>query len=318
MGRTKGKSKTIFGRLTAGLSSLGLWAVGPGRSLLLGVLAAALLATAVTMMWREVGEQVLSSDDYIVSAEDLDITALPPWIHTDIAAQAFECLQTSGGRLSIMDDDAVERVAKAFSLHPWVKRVLRVSKHHPARIRVELEYRRPACMVMVKAADGSDGLCPVDTQGVYLPTADFSSPEARRYPWLTGFHTTAPAGGAGHHWGDERVVGAAEIAAAFLEDWTKLGLERIEPVVPERSAYQGVYDYLLFTRGGTKIIWGRPPGSELPSEAAAADKIARLKEFAEVRGSLDGSQPRLPIDVRDRDGLRLRDRMANDFFPNYR
>lgn len=318
MAKTKGKSKGIIGRLTAWLSGFSVWAVGPGRSLLLGGLAIVLLAGAVTAMWREVGEQVLSSHDYIVAAEDLDIGELPPWIHSDITSQAFECLQTSGGRISIMDNDAVERVAKAFSLHPWVKRVVKVSKHHPAKIRVELEYRRPACMVVVKMADGSDGLCPVDTQGVYLPTADFSSVEARRYPWLTGFRTSAPAGGAGHHWGDERVVGAAEIAAAFQDDWTKLGLERIEPVTPERTAYQGVYDYLLFTRGGTKIIWGRPPGSELPSEAAAADKIAKLKEFAEVRGSLDSSNPRLPIDARGREGIRLLDRMANDLLPDYR
>jgi hypothetical protein len=118
-------------------------------------------------------------------------------------------------------------------------------------------------------------------------------------------------GKAGEPWGDERVVGAAEIAAAFgLENWKKLGLKYIEPDKPQRSAYHSVYEYVLLTRGATKIIWGRPPGSELPSEAPAADKITRLKEFADVRGSLDGSEPRMPLDVRNRGGLQVLKSMA--------
>ena len=70
-----------------------------------------------------------------------------------------------------------------------------------------------------------------------------------------------------------------------------------------------------FTRGGTKIIWGRPPGSELPSEAQAADKIAWLREFVEVRGSLDGSEQ--PHDCRwtfrNREGVaKSVERLANE------
>ena len=316
MVRKRKKKKIVFGRLTSGMSRLGGLAMGPARSLVLGGLAVGLFVGAAAVTWHKVADRVLSSDDYIVRAEGLDITPQPPWIHADIAGQAFEFLRSTDRRLSIMDDDATERVAGAFSLHPWVKRVTSVSKHHPARVKIELEYRKPVCMVMVKTADGTDGLDPVDVEGVFLPTADFSSVEARAYPWLTGFHATAPAGGAGNHWGDERVVGAAEIAAAFADDWKKLKLDRIEPADPGRSAYRGVYSYTLFTHGGTKIIWGRPPGSELPSEAPAADKIARLKELAEVRGSLDGSRPRSPIDVRSRDGLRLLDQMAMEKPPD--
>ena len=312
MARIKKKKRTVFGRLASGMLRLGALAVGPARSLILGSLVIGLLAGAATVTWHKVADRALSSDDYIVSAKSLHITQRPPWIHSDIAGQAFECLRSTGRRqLSIMDNDATQRVAQAFSLHPWVRRVLRVSKHHPARIKVELEYRRPVCMVVVKQTEKATWRRAVDVEGVLLPTiADFSSVEARAYPWLTGFHATEPAGGPGNHWGDERVVGAAEIAAAFADDWKKLKLDRIEPADPGRSAYRGVYSYTLFTHGGTKIIWGRPPGSELPSEAPAADKIARLKELAEVRGSLDGSQPRRPIDVRSREGLKLLERMA--------
>ena len=310
MARAKANKKGLA-RLASGLAGMGALAVGPARSMALCVLAVAALVGAASFIWFSVSERVLSSDDYIVAADDLEITPLPPWIRTKIAQQAFEHLTAAGGRLSIMPDDLTERVAQAFSLHPWVQRVVRVSKHHPARIEVELEYRRPVCMVMVGMSDGSKGLYPVDMHGIFLPTADFTSVEAGQYPCLdlVGIDT-APLGGVGEHWGDERVAGAAEIAAAFGPDWQNLGLKRIAPETPQRSAYHSVYGYVLFTRGGTKIIWGRPPGSELPSEAPAADKIARLKEFAQVRGSLDGSHSREPLDVSDRDGLRVLKQVA--------
>lgn len=308
--KTKKKKKGI-GRLTSGLANMGALAIGPARSLVLGAFMVGLLAVATVSTWNSVSQRVLSSNDYIVTAADLEITQLPPWIRSKIADQAFEHLTASGGQLSIMDDDVTERVAQAFSLHPWVQRVKKVSKHHPARVVVELEYRQPVCMVMVNTPDGTKGLYPVDAHGVFLPTADFTPVEASLYPCLdlVGIDT-APVGGVGEHWGDERVSGAAEIAKAFGNDWKKLDLKQIKPDTPQRSAYHSVYAYVIFTRGGTKILWGRPPGSELPSEAPAADKIARLKEFAEVRGSLDGSEPRMPLDVRNRDGLRVMQRMA--------
>ena len=278
--------------------------------MVISVLAIAALLGVATLTWHSISLRVLSSDDYIVAAEDLETTQLPPWIRSEIIHQAFELLTASGGRLSIMDDDVTERVAQAFSLHPWVQRVVGVSKHHPARIVVDLEYRRPVCMVMFRLSDGKKGMYPVDTRGIVLPP-DFTELEASKYPCLDLVDIgTAPVGGVGEHWGDERVAGAAEIAGAFGADWNKLELKLIKSDKPARSAYHSVYAYVLFTHGGTKILWGRPPGSEFPNEAAAADKIAWLKEFAEVRGSLDGSQPRMPLDVRNRQGLEVLDRVA--------
>ena len=313
MARSKAKKKKGLARLTASLAGIGALAIGPARSMVLGVLAIGILVGMATLTWQSVSERVLSSGDYIVAADDLEITPLPPWIRTKVANQVFEILTASGGQMSIMDDNVTERVAQAFSLHPWVESVVRVSKHHPALINVELEYRKPVCMVMVRGS-GSDknGLYPVDVHGILLPGIDdFTQVEASQYPCLDPVEQlTAPTVALGEHWGDERVVGAAEIAGAFGPDWQKLQLKRIAPETAQRSAYPGVFSYVLFTRGGTKIIWGRPPGSELPSEARAADKIAWLKEFVEVRGSLDGSEHRMLLDVRNRKGLEERERLA--------
>ena len=97
--------------------------------------------------------------------------------------------------LNLLDPQVTVRVAQAFATHSWVKTVRRVRKHHPARIQVDLEYRRPAAMVEVDLA-GEKGLLPVDETGVLLPPSDFSPDQAKEYPRIGIGHTT-PAGPVG-------------------------------------------------------------------------------------------------------------------------
>jgi len=73
---------------------------------------------------------------------------LPEWIHCDLRAEIFRSAALDGP-LSIMDEDLAERIAVACALHPWVARVRSVRKYHPARVVVELDYRRPVLMVEV-------------------------------------------------------------------------------------------------------------------------------------------------------------------------
>ena len=76
---------------------------------------------------------------------------------------------STGAPLSILDDGLVERIHSVFSLHPWVAKVQRVTKSHPAHVEVEIVYRRPVAMVEVPG-----GWYPVDVEGVLLPINDFS------------------------------------------------------------------------------------------------------------------------------------------------
>ena len=116
-------------------------------------------------------------------------------------------------RSGVLDDNLPERVAHAFSLHPWVAKVGLVRRLSPARLEVELVYRRPVCMVEVR-----EGPLPVDGQGVLLPSDDFSPVEKEHYPRLTGIDTM-PMGPVGQRWGDGRVVGGAELPP----HWARLG-----------------------------------------------------------------------------------------------
>lgn len=283
--RKKGKPAARLGKLISFLR-------GPARPfVLVGLLAAGLLGGWYAA-WLQVRGPVLSSDQYVVGPQDVRITPLPEWIHRDIRFEVFRNASLDRP-LSIMDEDLTERIANAFSLHAWVAKVVRVSKQHPAQVNVELIYRRPVCMVEVQG-----NLLPVDVYGVLLPNGpdDFSAVEKSRYPRLIGIDGV-PVGMTGECWGDARVVGGAEIAAALGDVWKELDLWKIIPSDPAASGAAGEHTYRLLTRGGTQILWGRAPGADAPGELPAAEKVARLRTYAAEHGTLEGGGPAKELDI---------------------
>jgi hypothetical protein len=281
--------------------------VGPGRVLALAMVVVGAIGGVWFLVWQKVGAEVLASDPYQVTAESFDITPLPEWIGSDPRKQVFDSLAL-GGPVSIMDDNAVRRVADAFKVHPWVDRVISVTKHHPSRIRVELTYRRPVCMVQM-ASDPTKAL-KVDARGVWLPRNDREVLEPRQYPLVVNVDSQ-PVGGLGMPWGDQRVVEAAAIAAAFGDSWRELDLDRIMPVGDVATGSRVEYVYELFTHRGTRILWGRPPGAKAAGEAPAEEKIARLREYAAAHGGLEGGQGGQLIDVRPAGGLQALDAVTS-------
>lgn len=267
-----------------------------GRWLLVAIMFAGIVAVGWRIVWNRVSEHVLTDDDYRVTPEKIAISSLPPWIHCDLKAEVMRDASLERS-LSLLDEDLTKRLANAFSLHPWVAKVVRVSKHHPARVEVQLIYRQPVAMVEV-----SGGLLPVDEAGVLLPSADFSPAQAKQYPRISRVESH-PSGPVGTNWGDATVAGGAKIASAVADRWKKLRLYRIlAPVHTIADEHVDRYTYELTTHAGTRLLWGRPPGNEPTGEPKASEKVARLEAIAERDGSLDGkSGPRI-IDLRTADG----------------
>lgn len=254
------------------------------------------LSFVVAALWRQYGSTVVH--EHRISAATIEITPPPAWIRTDVRQEAIVSGSLSG--LSIREEDLTLRVAEAFRVHSWVAKVKRVSKKHPDRVVVQLEYREPVAMVEVR-----DGLYPIDIHGVLLPTADFSAEAARKYPRVAAADAT-PMSPPGAPWGDERIHDGAIIAAALGPYWEQLGLYRI-------LAFDGITDargrrgivFRLSTRKRTMIIWGHAPGKESPAEPPAEKKIARLLEVAKTQGSLDSIGPGEAIDLRDAEKIEI-------------
>ncbi len=256
---------------------------GPGRTMALALVMVSLFGSAWYWGWQQVRGDVVASTAYTLSPEDIVVTDRPSWMSFDISERVFrggDLQQT----LSIMDPNLNERIATAFSLRPWVAKVNRVSKRYPASVMVDLDYRHPVCMVHT-----GDGVIPIDVEGNALPQWDIPLSEVDRYPRLdwdsSGLST--PRGPAGEQWGDPRIVGAAEIAAALGDRWKSYRLQRIEPVLPDTKRI-GDTVYKLYTQSGSTVIWGRAPSMAVPGLPTTAEKLAYLDREIEEHGTLEG------------------------------
>ena len=295
------KKRNSSSAVSTRLRGLSVWLWGAGRPVLILLVVVGLLGGGSYVAWQKVKSRVLGLPEYRVGPEQVEITRQPDWIHTDIRQDVFRD-PTLDGPLSLMEDDLTKRIAKAFSRHPWVARVGQVTKHHPALVKVPLVYRKPVCMVEV--AETPKGRYAVDAEGVVLPIEDFTSVEATHYPRLVGVDRK-PSVPAGQRWGgNAKVIGGAEIAAALAPVRDAMKLDRIAAVVenasnaPGRRAMEPVF--FVFTRAGTRIIWGYAPGANVPGEASAEKKVARLKQYFAENDTFDApnNQPGEDIDIR--------------------
>ncbi len=301
----------------AGTGGLFAWLLGPGRTALIGVTAFLVLGGGLVLAWLSLKDRILATPDHLLDPGQIEITPPPDWIHSDICAEVLRD-PTLDGRLSILDDGLAERIARAFARHPWVAKVVRVEPLYPSAVRVELEYRRPVCMVEVPG-----GLLPVDANAVLLPEGDFSPVEKTRYPLLTGV-AQMPIEPPGSRWPDAKIIGGAEIAAAIGPAWETMRLHQIVPLASDPAAAavgggasrrNGIVGgdssrrsasfrsaepfFELVTGSGTQILWGYAPGAGAIGELPAAEKVARLKLYLAKNDTFDGRDGRRQVlDVR--------------------
>lgn len=248
-----------------------------------------LVFTAVVIisafLWQEYREELVSQSQFRLKAENLNlVTPQPKWIRSDVKQNAI-----TRGRLHdalILDHDLGLRIQKSFLGSPWVKDVLLVNKSSARHsgINVSLAYREPVAMVIVDGPKYNmptpEGLIPVDVEGFPLPGNEFDQNEANSsYPKISNIRSD-PVGGDGQIWGDQLVVHAAQIAKLLRDRWKELGFRKL--IAPNSdSGAHGLF--LIEAHDGREIIWGSPPNQEVSDEAHFSVKLARLKEFSQLR-----------------------------------
>lgn len=195
--------------------------------------------------------------------------------------------------LPLLDPQLPQRLAMAFAAHPWVAQVVEVRNQSLALVTVTLQYRRAVALVEVP-----DGLYAVDPQGTLLPPQDFSAADAQDYLLIRGIKSV-PNGPAGKPWGDPAVTAAAALADFLGPRWKELQLTAI--VAPRITSVQTKPQDVLLeleTEGGSRIQWGRPPGSTYPGELEATQKVGRLDKYLREFGSYHVPQGPYAIDIR--------------------
>jgi hypothetical protein len=259
-----------------------------GPVLALAVVAAT--CVGLIFAWQQWGVPSTAGPDYRISLAAIHVTPQPSWIHADVRADVVRTGNLEG--LNLRDPKLTEQVARAFALHPWVARVERVAKRYPAAIDVKLQYRRPVAAVeIVHRAEGK--LLYVDAEGVLLPTEDFSTNQVKDFLRIAS-GGSLPAGLYGSPWGDERIAGAAQIAALWGERFREAGLYRI---VANQTSSGGI-EYELRTSGLTRIVWGKAPGRESSREPSPEQKISALLAHVADKGPLDRPEGDRVLDLR--------------------
>lgn len=262
---------------------------GTSRVVYMAVLAVVLILAA-HQLWRRHAGQVLADRQYVLTADRIELTHVPPWIRADLPARAVRDGSLAG--LNLTQPNLTVRVADAFAMQPWVSRVNRVKKKY-GRVVVDLDYRRPVAMVWVTDPKGQPGLFPVDSEGRLLPPGDFDREQVTKdylqvevrgaEPW--------PADQAGSTWGDDRIHGAARLATVLLDCWKSLGLSRIVVIDRYRSdGSKAPPAYQLLARSGAVVAWGSAPGEEASGEPSPSQKIARLRKEVKQQGQLPPGQ----------------------------
>jgi len=254
------------------------------------VIAAAI--GAAIYAWQRWGHSVAESPEYFVTAQQIEVTPQPAWIHSNVKAEALRSASIS--RLDLRSRQLVEQVAHAFALHPWVAKVIRVEKHYPAQVKVELQYRRPVLVVKLDLPDQKNLLF-LDEQSVLLPSGDFAPSQAKDYLRIMAGGET-PASIYGMPWGSERLAGAARLAAAWGDRWQPLGLYWI---VAQRAASAKLVYELRTQNDQVRVIWGSSVAGESSAEPSAEQKIAALEHYVQDKGRLDRSDGSAVIDLRE-------------------
>lgn len=280
----------LLRRIAGGNGPVGAWA----RRLIVLAIVTGVLFAGWGYAWRTWGEAGTRGEEFTVTPEKINITPPPAWIHADVKGEVVK----SGGlsSLALRDPQLVDKVSRAFAVHSWVAKVKQVRKHFPARVDVELEYRRPMAMVEV-LWQGEPKLYFIDAQSVLLPSEDFEKEVEQQASLFLRIDAgdIAPAGRAfGTPWGSERIAGAALVADAWQDHWKRLGLYRIR--VTEDANARPMY--VLATQSDTRVLWGHAPGSETKGEQNSREKIAWLEQYVAKHGPLDQSAADAKLDLR--------------------
>ena len=240
--------------------------------------------------WQRFGGLIDQSSDYVLTPERITMTPQPAWIHADVKADVVRSANLA--RLPLRDPRLVEQLAAAFTLHPWVAKVVRVQKQFPAAAHVELQYRRPVAVVRVEPK-GESRLLFVDASGVLLPSEDFAPEQGKDFLRIEAAGEV-PTSGYGLPWQSERIAGAARVAAALADRWQSLGLYRIVAV----QSPDGQLLYELRTPKDVRVVWGAAVGREMPAEPSAEQKIAALERHVRDKGPLDRDGGEALLDLR--------------------
>ena len=224
--------------------------------------------------WHRWGTVHVASQYSGIDPTMIEVTDPPSHVRSNIVKAVYRDTAMEG--LSILDRQATAKIASAFSMHPWVRKVVGVRKLPGGAIDVRLEYRSPVAMVHVFKPNDPETrsyFFPVDGDGVLLPGNEFAEAETRNFIYIEvpGVYTNNAVG---TPFGDQRVEAASRLAAV-LSDYREDAQIRSIGVHGDPRQTE-VPQMELTMHSGARVTWGSPPGNEAPGEPTVEMKLRSL------------------------------------------
>lgn len=262
-----------------------------GAALLIGAIV---VAPHIYRLSKQLSRQPI----YLVEGGEVRISKPHRWVSRDFFKAAID----RGGLdtpLSVADSTLVSKLQAGLEGDPWIESVDKIQVSLKSGVEVFVTYRTPTLMVQTL-----DGLYPVDANGVVLPSQDFAVGDKSGFPLLRLFDGKAPAG-IGVRWRDARVVSAARIAGELspVDDvnnlWTRCQLVDIRPSEVDEKSFE------MYSKGGSRIVWGRVGDASRDVEPTDEQKAGKLEQILSARGSLSAPAGPYLIDLRLWDQITL-------------
>ncbi|MDO4575892.1 MAG: hypothetical protein Q4D98_11840 [Planctomycetia bacterium] len=280
----------------------------PGRGYIAtGVVIVLLFFAGLVVLWKTVEVPLLSHDRYLLTQDKIELkqcladgkiqSGQPPWITRDLVPEVLELVARQQHRsanepFSILDPKLVEMFKMALQMHPWVRRVVSVTKKSPAQLEMVVEYRRPVLVVEVAPEDADTiTFYPVDADAKILPLPDFPLSELGKYPHLTDYPYPPLGTTPGSCWPTGNAVeDAVRIVCDFGDYWNQLGMKSLR-VYRERDdeTLSSENHFILYTHNDSTIRWGACfregiSGREVYTNEA---KIQKIIQYVNQRGRID-------------------------------
>jgi hypothetical protein len=263
-----------------------------GLVVLAGAAVAVLLALASAQLLQSVTAWLHRQPSYQLDGRQVVFDPpVPPWIKGGPEGFLTRLRKGDGSDevKSVLDVD-LERVRKDLRHDRWdywVKRVIRIRRQYPNRLTVQLEYRKPAAIVVVAKKEFV-----VDEKGVILPREDVDFEALGPLVRILGIERAPAEENTGRLWkkadddhesseADERVLVAAELAS-FLDAALRSSKDLPKPA-PRPTIHVDKGNLWLILQLGTNrwpVLWGEASPSAVASRATAEARLAWVLDYA--------------------------------------
>jgi hypothetical protein len=269
------------------------------------------------LLWKEHQRDIVGLEDYSLKAEKIRFARLTETESAKLREFVMAAEEEKDG-LTLLDPALVSRTAWRLKQVGWVESLKQIKKSRSG-LEIEVQLRSPVGLIELNrntaprgGADKTDRLIPVDRLGFVLPDEAAVEKKLLRFtvfePKLAsdqdrdGFLAVD----------DDRLRGCAAIASSLGNQWDKFGFHRITTIRPASPTGNPNIPFEIWTNTrsvATKIIWGNPPGQELPGEASVKVKLQVLEKLYAEHGPLN-ELPSTTIDIRSGTANSSRDKTA--------